>query len=189
MSKKSKVIVGLAMAISLVAAPIAPARAGTVTSDVAFVCTTEMLFPGSSMGCWGNAIGGASGLTDSGTRYEIAGTGPALSNSFYMEAHTNDFCLRTEPSLLGEAWGTARFDITIGLPGTISTDFYWIRLGAALVLATSNTRAESTAGTATATAPAGTGVAIFAPLLTAANTCPAGGFLRATVAGTLANAL
>lgn len=184
----------VAVALPVVAAPSASA---SVTGSVTFHCTTTLGWPASFAtggSCHGNVPSGGgsavalTGIDEAGAPYAVTGPGNFRAD---FESYSA-ICVANEPPIVGFFTGEAHvFNVPAVHNGVVTTAdvsfrFEWTVVGAAGAATVTDWFIDFANG-GSAVGTTGAGPLVFAPILTAANTCPGpGGALRATFTGEIA---
>jgi hypothetical protein len=131
--------------VSSFGAPM-PAQA-TVNSSLTVTCSMQLhRWPRSSfqdVRCRGDALGLVTGTALSGDRYSASASGSPLTFRFARYSATDGF------PLIGSAQGLLITDLrSVSSPGpvTLSTFFFWTRVGGALIGSTVNTHVTMPGG-------------------------------------------
>jgi hypothetical protein len=193
---KKKLVAIAAAAVAMIPLTGSPAHA-SATGALAFECVAQLPeFPSpqatGSCGAVSVATGSVSGVTASGAPYSLTVDPTKALNNFTADFEYNEACVANEPPVLGTAAGTATVTGLTGVKGTnvpvtatATLDFSWRRVGLTAVITFTSATIEFSDDTATPLLPpTANAAAVFAPVLTLANTCPVGGPLQAAVAGT-----
>lgn len=182
MIRRGAVLLLVALTVGLL--PASPAVAST-TGEVVFHCTFHAPAWPSSYGhatCQGTAVVSVSGIDNSGTPYTLVGPGP-----FSMVFEYQTPCIVGEPPLLWTANGMITVGPVLAVRGsalrsaTLTAPFQTSG-GAESAFTTTNHQVQFSDG-ATATGSNGFGEMTTALLLSANNTCPAGGPVQGVIEG------